>query len=334
MDHIASVKELISEGLNAQEPKSSAGLTLVPLFGGVLAKDYLIGSDAMMEGLLEISEVDRHGDVTHLEAYNVATSPVLLIDGEHLEGAKQNRVLNATVLLAASRKTMLPVACVEEGRWQYEGSDDFNASDDFAYGRLRSRNASAKAQSLRTSGSRDIDQGEVWEDVARKHLEAGSASPTGAMRDAFDRHRSGLDELKVAFAEPEPGQTGVIACVAGRPVALDSFDRPETLSKLWPRLLSGYALDAVGCRNTSLSPTEVASFLESAVNATTSSHKGLGLGVDVVITGESIVGNALTWGEGVIHLALFARPVVEPEPSRRAAPIEAPSLRASRHNPR
>ena len=313
MDHIAAVKELVSGGLNAKEPRSSGGLTLVPLFGGVLAKDYIVGADAIVEGLLSITEVDEQGDVTHLEAYNVASSPVLLIDGEHLEGAKQNRILNATVLLAASRKTILPVACVEEGRWHYEADSDFNASDDFAYGRLRSRNASVKAENLRMSGSRNVDQGEVWADISLKHNEAGSVSPTGAMRDAFDHHRGDLDEIKVAFSGPEPGQTGVIACVDGRPVALDAFDRPETLTKLWPRLLSGYALDAVGHGHALVTPDRIDSFLEAAAGAATTSHEGLGLGMDVVITSDSVVGNALTWGEGVIHLALFARAGDAPE---------------------
>ena len=330
MDHIAAVKELISGGLNVKDPKSSGGLTLVPLFGGVLAKDYMVGADAIASGLLSITEVDESGDVTHLVANNQANSPVLLIDGEHLEGAKQNRILNATVLLAASRHTTLPVACVEEGRWHYEAGSDFSASDDFAYGRLRSRNASVKADNLRMSGSRDVDQGEVWADISRKHDEAGSLSPTGAMRDAFEHHRTDLDDMKVAFSQPEPGQTGVIACVGGRPVALDAFDRPETLTKLWPRLLSGYALDAVGHEQVALAPEAINSFLQAAGAATTTSHEGLGLGMDVVITGENVVGNALTWGEGVIHLALFARAVDGPEASRRASRIEAPSHR--RHN--
>lgn len=331
MDHIAAVKELVAGGLNATDPKSSGGLTLVPLFGGLLAKDYMVGADALSDGLLAITEVDEHGDVTHLVANNQANSPVLLIDGEHLEGAKQNRILNATVLLAAARKTTLPVACVEEGRWHYEAGSAFDPSDDFAYARLRSRNASAKAESLRTSGSRGVDQGEVWSDISRKHDEAGSASPTGAMRDAFDHHRLNLDEMKVAFSDPEPGQTGVIACVNGRPVALDAFDRPDTLNKLWPRLLSGYALDAVGHSHVVVTGDAINSFLQSAAGAATTSHEGIGLGMDVVITSDSVVGNALTWGEGVIHLALFARAGDAPDATRRAGRIAAPSERQS-HN--
>ena len=332
MDHIASVKQLISEGLDPREPRSFGALTLVPLFGGMPAKDYIVGADAFADGLLTITEVDRAGDVTHLEARNRAASPVLLLDGEHLEGAKQNRILNATVLIAANRTTTLPVACVEQGRWHYEARPDFAASDDFAYGRLRSRNAAAKAESMRASGSRAVSQGEVWAEVALKHQEAGSSSPTGAMRDAFDHRRSELDGIKTAFAEPEPGQTGVIACVGGRPVALDAFDRPETLTKLWPRLLSGYALDAIGRTESALEPNAITSFLGSAASATVTGHEGLGLGMDVVITDRSVVGNALTWEEGVVHLALFARADDGSSRSHRAARIEAPSRRAARRD--
>ena len=331
MNPIQSVLQLISEGLNPKEPKSVGALTLVPLFGGMAAKDYIVGADAFADGLLAIIEVDQDGDVTHLEAHNKAALPVLLIDGEHLEGAKQNRILNATVLVAANRTTTLPVACVEQGRWHYEARPDFAPSDDFAYGRLRSRNAAAKGHSLRTSGSRAVNQTEVWADIALKHDEAGSVSPTGAMRDAFEHRRAELDEIKAAFADPRPGQTGVIACVGGRPVALDAFDRPETLSKLWSRLLSGYALDAVGREKAALEPDAVATFLSSAASATTTSHEGLGLGMDVVITDQSIVGNALTWDEGVVHLALFARTEEATSQGYRASRIEAPSRRAGRH---
>lgn len=52
-----------------------------------------------------------------LTVVNHADSPVLLLDGEELVGALQDRVLNSTVLLPAHAWLMIPVNCVEEGRW-------------------------------------------------------------------------------------------------------------------------------------------------------------------------------------------------------------------------
>ena len=329
MNPIASVVHLISEGLNPQAPKGSGPLILVPLFGGLPAKEYRVGADAFADGSFTITEVDHHGDVTHLEGANKGTLPVLLIDGEHFEGAKQNRILNATVLVAANRTTILPVACVEEGRWHYEAASDFAPSADIAYSDLRSKNAVQRAANMRASGSRAADQSEVWDEVGKMHDRIGVLSPTGAMKDSYDHRRTELDVIKGVFAEPDAGQTGVIACIGGRPVALDAFDRPETLSKLWPRLLSGYALDVLGQKAVEVTKGAIDDFLARGASAETTSHEGLGLGMDVVLTAPDVIGNALAWESGVVHLALFAR---SDDPSSRqgyrAERIEAPSRRA------
>lgn len=38
---------------------------------------------------------------------------VLILDGEEILGAKQNRMVNATILIAAHTKVKVPVSCVE-----------------------------------------------------------------------------------------------------------------------------------------------------------------------------------------------------------------------------
>ena len=48
---------------------------------------------------------------------NPLDEAVLLYDGEELVGAKQNRILNVSVLVGAGAKMPIPVSCVEQGRW-------------------------------------------------------------------------------------------------------------------------------------------------------------------------------------------------------------------------
>jgi len=48
---------------------------------------------------------------------------ILILDGEELVGAKQNRVVNTTLLIAAASSTVIPVSCVEQGRWDYDSPD-------------------------------------------------------------------------------------------------------------------------------------------------------------------------------------------------------------------
>ncbi|MEA2505629.1 MAG: hypothetical protein QOH48_247 [Actinomycetota bacterium] len=330
MNQIAQVVDLIQSGLKPGQPHESHGLTLVPLFGGTSAKQYLTAEEGFATGVLTITEMGG-GNVPEVAAVNSAQVPVLLLDGEHIEGAMQNRVLNTTVLIAAGEKTILPVSCVEHGRWHQEEGAAFAASEDIAYSRLRSKNAVSAARSARREGSRRVDQSEVWEDVALKHQErAVLHSPTGAMKDAYDMSRGDIDKMLAEFSKPQPGQTGTIACVSGRCVALDTFDRPETLSKLWTRLLRGYAMDALGSAQMSLPEGAVQQFLNEAASGHNTSHPGVGLGVDVMLTASNAAGHALTWEEGIIHLALFARSQEPVQGGHNTGTIESP-LHRRRH---
>ena len=74
-------------------------LTLVPIFGGDdRHPDYLTLDEALAEGSAEVTEVSGAGQVSQLKVVVKGAVPVLLLDGEELAGAKQNRVLNLTIL--------------------------------------------------------------------------------------------------------------------------------------------------------------------------------------------------------------------------------------------
>jgi hypothetical protein len=50
---------------------------------------------------------------------NRSTDRVFVEDGKALPGGKQNRITNATFLVAGLSEIILPVSCVEHGRWAY-----------------------------------------------------------------------------------------------------------------------------------------------------------------------------------------------------------------------
>ncbi len=309
---IEVVKSLIGD-LERGEPHTSGALTLVPLYGASRGPDYLLASDAIAEGLLRIEEMNG-GQVPQLVANNSSDRPVLLIDGEHLEGAKQNRILNVSVLLAAGRQTVLPVSCVEQGRWHYNERPDFVSSDDHSYSRIRRLQAEAGLQRVGGQKARP-SQGRVWDEVAAKSDEMAVAhSPTGAMRDAFDQRRGEVEQIRQTFAAPNEDQTGAIAFVSGKPVAMDLFDRPEILGTMWSRLVSGYSLDAIGMP-ANAGYERGKTFLRLAAEAEMTMHEGLGLGMDVTLQSDRIVGNALTHEGGVVHMALFPRSDQRPRPA-------------------
>src|ERR1035441_6263458 len=52
-------------------------------------------------------------------------------------GSKQNRALNLTILVPAKQVIVIPVSCVEPGRWHAE-SDTFQPTEHVMYSRARS----------------------------------------------------------------------------------------------------------------------------------------------------------------------------------------------------
>lgn len=99
---------------------------------------------AASAGSITITEVSESGVFAQLQAVNVGARPVLLLDGEEVTGAKQNRIVNLTVLVDAVTVVELPVSCVEQGRWSMQSrafSEAIAAIVGAAVGALHGRSA-------------------------------------------------------------------------------------------------------------------------------------------------------------------------------------------------
>ena len=140
--------DLFVRDLQPGQPLMHANLTLVPLAGGEgHGPDYLLAAEAVGAGLLTVTETSEAGSVPELLATSTADRPVLLLDGEELVGAKQNRILNTTVLLPPKSKIRIPVSCVEQGRWRHV-SPDFKTGP-VSPSRMRARKSRDVHSSLR-----------------------------------------------------------------------------------------------------------------------------------------------------------------------------------------
>lgn len=249
----------------------------------------------------------------------------------------QDRVLTVSVLAAARHDTVIPVSCVEHGRWgTVAGRSGFAPSPDIAYAELRAMQARQVSLAQRLGEGRRTDQGAVWADVERKRAQIGGrASRTGKMGDAYDDRRVDLERIRAAFPSPAPGQAGVVAVAGARVLALDLFDRPETLVAVWDRLVRGYAVDALTVpepADRDADERAARSFREQvgAPSNEATSHEGVGLGIDVLISSPATVTNALTWGGAVVHLASFPAldTTARGEGRPGTAPIDRPIQRA------
>ena len=105
--------QIIAETLSGMEiglPVTSDGLTMFPLLSARNGDpDYFTSDEALAKGLAKIAEISESGSVPELKFVNKGERPVLLVDGEELVGAKQNRILNLTILVPDRAELKIPV---------------------------------------------------------------------------------------------------------------------------------------------------------------------------------------------------------------------------------
>ncbi len=305
-----NVHEFIGS-ISLGEAQSFGGVTLWPLFaeqaGGA---DYVTLGEAIDQGFLKVTEVSEGGSVPELAVVNDGEVFVLLLDGEELRGAKQNRMLNTTILLKPKSKTIIPVSCTEQGRWSY-ASREFSDSGMVMAREVRAKKAASVSESLRAGAGYASDQGQVWEEIACFSRKLRVASPTSAMRDVYGAREKDLDEFLAAFHLVD-GQHGLLVAMDGKVAGLDLLSSPAAFGRLFPKLVKSYAMDALsrGERSKEAGPVgdEVArEFLDSAAKCVSSAHPSRGTGEDVRLEGKTVVGSALVADGCVVHLALFRR---------------------------
>ena len=101
------------------------------------SRTYVTLDEALKSATARVGEVSDGGSVPELLFKNLGERPVLLVEGEELVGAKQNRTLNVSILAPPGRETRIPVTCVEAGRWGYGDGVEFQRSDRAHYARGR-----------------------------------------------------------------------------------------------------------------------------------------------------------------------------------------------------
>jgi len=127
------------------------------------------------------------------------------------------------------------------------------------------------------------------------------------------RHGATIEEYVEPFAVQD-GQVGAVFVLGRHAVGLDLFDRPATLSAYLPKLVRGYALDAldaelgqgrgmqaVGGESVALAER----FLGALAGCGAQAYPAVGLGQDLRISGHGITGAALQVEEAFVHLGAF-----------------------------
>ncbi len=254
-----------------------------------------------------ITEVSEGGQVPELKLVNHSESKILILDGEELKGAKQNRIVNATFLIGPKSEVVIPVSCVEHGRWDYK-SRQFDSGEKIMHFSLRREHQREVSKNLREEKSFRSNQGMIWDGLAEKVDRMKVSAPTGAMEDLFEQQKAKLSEYLKAFTLVDC-QVGVIMAVNGEIAGIELFWYYKTLQAFFGKLVESYALDAIDwlieAKGTSVPPEKAREFLEQVKGASRTHHPSLGQGENVRFQGRGINGASLVMGNRVLHLSAF-----------------------------
>jgi hypothetical protein len=298
------------ESLQVGEPVTVGPMTVFPLTvePNGSTPDYLTADEALSKQLLVVTE-EGEGTVPEILVANNADVPVLVVEGEELVGAKQNRVLNITVLIPAHTKQRVPVSCVERGRWHYarEGRQ-FGRSEYHLFHDARREKVRSVMANLRHFQQARSDQSAVWRMIGEKSARMAAPSPTDAMDAIYERYDSSIGSI-VEQLRPVRGQVGALTAIGGRMV-VDCFGQPATWERLWRKILAGCAIDALDPAVSSskpIQPEQAQNFIRqltsTPVERTTSV---VGLGEHLLFQSEAIEGFALCHEGRLLHLFAYA----------------------------
>jgi len=294
--------------LRLGDRQSCEGMSVFPVYlCNPRDLEYLSMKQAMNLRSIQITEISDGGHVPNLKVINTGDKPVLLLDGEEISGAKQNRILNASILLKEKSETIIPVSCSERGRWSYT-KNHFDESGFMMTANMRTSKMESVALSLKTGNQYRSDQGRVWADIEELSHRAGVSSPTDAMKDVYETMNSRLNKYMKEFVLTEK-QSGILVCFGSAVIGMDAISNTDVWKDTHIKLIRSYVLEYITSDNKELQSgsEQIEAFWDKLADCKEHSFKSVGYGDDIRLECPEIIGSALVWQDVCIHLEAYTR---------------------------
>jgi len=272
--------------------------------------DYISGATAIKNELVRVNEVSEAGRVNDLFVFNLSDKYVFFMDGDILMGAKQNRVLNTSVLLAPNSKSTLPVSCVEQGRWS-KISDSFIFTDNISPQKIRALKSEAVKANLRSNNTYASDQMQVWDEVGKYQAAFSVNSPTMNLNELYDREGGNFESYIKDFT-PDENANGVAVFSDKELINLDVFNRTNIYREYFSKILKSSAIEVSQLKDSIHELTEAEAISKTVLlfdtvgKAPFSEHPGVGAGNEKRYDNDEFTGFELGCDNAMIHLTVLS----------------------------
>ncbi len=288
--------------LEVGEPVYHANLTIIPVYSTQIRDHsrYATLDEALEKGWLEITEVGS-GTVPQVSVTNRSGRQIYIMGGEILTGCRQDRLVGRDVLLRPyATNVVVPVYCVEQGRWTYE-SEAFSSRKNLGTPMLRAEGQKAS----------DAAQSEIWDRVSTMCRRSGAGSGSNRFQETYEsegarREIASYEKKMECIPSLYPDAIGVVIGVGGAITSVDVFANPNLFGELWPKILRSSALAAALSSSCgSVGQADAVEFLRKVHGMHFVRKPAIGLGIEhAAVDGEANV-SALVYRDAVTHLAAF-----------------------------
>jgi hypothetical protein len=237
-----AVKEL---SVRVSGPYAHENLTVFLLHGKDQDRhDYLTLDLGLDRKLVRVGE-KKQAEVGELQIENRSDRHLFLQEGDRLQGGQQDRIIvTSLVVPPRSGKRPVPSFCIEQSRW--EGGVAFAGTSNKA---LAGKGVRAAAKVTPGRGG----QRAVWERVAQQKAVAntrlGAKNTTSSLNEVLDSPevKKVCDACAKALGglvDKHKDAIGVAIAVNGNIEEVDIYPNHRLLTRLYPRLVQSYALQA------------------------------------------------------------------------------------------
>jgi hypothetical protein len=250
--------------------------------------------------------------VGKLTALNNTQEYLLLTDADVLTGARQNRIINKSVLLAPHSKTIINVSCIERLRWHYT-ERNFSNPQAVADPGMRREKASTMSERKQIHDERFRGtQGIVWERVHEMMSMENFDNKTESYSDLL-QFRMEKKGKKFPKCEPEAECSGLAVLIDGKVTCIDLFGNEEVYRYYFP-LLRDSAFRTANMEG-KVRPLDINEAFFKSLDTLDNyenvpghpDNEYIGAGSLNIVENDELIGFGLISNEEMIHTVLFIK---------------------------
>lgn len=249
-------------------------------------------------GIVTISECEP-STVGEVLVKNDAVNPLILLDGDEIIGANQNRIVNSSLLIPPHTTMKVSVSCTEKGRWQY--------TKGFEHSKYLANSKTRTAKEYCNFHQKDL-QSVVWESIDELESDLLVKSKTSAMSESYETFKNVHDDYIKHFPL-ENMQTGAAIIIDGAIKGIEIMQTPSLYKQYHEKILRSYIIDN-DFKGKETDGNEFETVINGISHSEFSKKTNDGWGDSLKVINDYGIGSVLLYENELIHFQYFKKPEI------------------------